>query len=372
MPSATPWAADVVDYYQVLGVGRDATQEEIKRAFRRRARETHPDANPGDAEAEHRFREVALAYEVLSDPARRAAYDRGGQVDLGDLFSSFAGIDDLLSRFFGGGAGFSFGGRPGPAPGADVGVGVELTLAEAAGEVTREVRYRARVACPSCGGDGAAPGTSPVMCDRCSGQGSVRVTRQTFLGTAMSIVPCDKCRGRGRVVGTPCPRCSGAGSVVDEVALTVEIPAGIEDGARMRLTGRGGVGEPGGRPGDLYVEVRVLPDPRFERHGADLVHRVRLGIAEAALGTTISVPTVDGAATDIEIPPGTQPGTVFKLSRLGMPRLRRRGRGDLLVDVRVEVPMDMNPGQVEALRAFAAASGPPPVDTVRNRRRRSR
>lgn len=362
----------MVDYYEVLGVSRDATQEEVKRAFRRKARETHPDANPGDPAAEQRFREAALAYEVLSDPHRRAAYDRGGQVEFGDLFSSFAGIDDLLSRFFGGGFGFGFGGRAGPAAGADAGVAVELSLAEAARDATREVRYRARVACSACRGDGSAPGSPPAVCDRCAGQGSVRVTRQTFLGAAISIAPCDKCRGRGRMITSPCEQCGGAGSVADEVVVTVEIPAGVEDGARMRLTGRGGVGDPGGRPGDLYVEIRVRPDERFERHGADLVHRARLGVAEAALGTSLKVPTVDGEDLDIEVPPGTQPGTVFKLSRLGMPRLRRRARGDLLVEVQVMVPTALNPAQEAALRAFAAAGENAEAPVPRSRRRRQR
>jgi molecular chaperone DnaJ len=360
----------VVDYYEVLGVGRDATQDEIKRAFRRRARETHPDANPGDPAAEQRFREVALAYEVLSDSERRSAYDRGGRVEFTDLFSSFAGIDDLLSRFFGGGLGFGMGGAPGPAAGADVGTAVELSLAEAAVETTRQVRYRARVACHGCGGGGAAPGTTPAVCDRCAGRGSVRVTRQTLLGAAMSIAPCDKCRGRGRVIASPCPQCGGGGTVADEVSVTVEVPAGVEDGARLRLTGRGSLGEPGGRPGDLYVEIRVRPDPRFERHGPDLVHRVPLGLAEAALGTSLKVPTIDGAEVDIEVPPGTQPGTVFKLSRLGMPRLRRRGRGDLLVEMQVVVPTGLNAAQEAALRAFAAAGRPGPVPGPPPRRRR--
>jgi molecular chaperone DnaJ len=362
----------VVDYYEVLGVGRDATQDEIKKAFRRKARETHPDANPGDPGAEHRFREAALAYEVLSDPQRRAAYDRGGRVEAGDLFSSFAGIDDLLSRFFGGGLGFGFGGAPGPAAGEDAGVVVELTLAEAAQDVSRQVRYRARVACAACGGEGAAAGTTPAVCDRCAGRGSVRVTRQTFLGAALTVAPCDKCRGRGRIVTSPCPECRGAGAISDEVAVGIEIPAGVEDGARLRLTGRGSVGEPGGRPGDLYVEIRVAPDPRFERHGADLVHRVRLGLAEAALGTSLKVPTVDGEDLDIEVPPGTQPGTVFKLSRLGMPRLRRRGRGDLLVEMQVLVPTGLNAAQEAALRAFAAASGGGEAPAARPRRRKAR
>ena len=361
-----------MDYYEVLGVSRDATQDEIKRAFRRKARETHPDANPGDAAAEPRFREAALAYEVLSDPQRRAAYDRGGQVEFTDLFSSFAGIDDLLSRFFGGGLGFTFGGGAGPAAGADAGVVVELSLAEAARDATRRVHYRARVSCAACGGAGAAPGSPPAVCDRCAGRGSVRVTRQTFLGTAVSIAPCDKCRGRGRIITTPCPQCAGAGSVTDEVTVAVEIPAGVEDGARLRLTGRGNVGEPGGRPGDLYVEIRVLPDKRFERHGADLVHRVRLGLAEAALGTSLKVPNVGGEDLDLEVPPGTQPGTVFKLSRLGMPRLRRRSRGDLLVEVQVVVPTSLNAAQEAALRAFASAGEAAESPKPRTRRRRGR
>jgi molecular chaperone DnaJ len=362
----------VVDYYEVLGVSRDATQEEIKRAFRRKARETHPDANPGDAAAEHRFREAALAYEVLSDPQRRAAYDRGAEFEFGDFFSSFAGIDDLLARFFGGGVGSPFGGSRGPSAGADVGVSIELTLAQAATDSTREVRYRTRLACPVCGGEGAAPGSPPTVCDRCAGRGSMRVTRQTFLGPAVSIATCDKCRGRGRLITAPCPRCDGSGSILDEAVVTVEVPAGVEDGSRLRVPGRGGAGEPGGRPGDLYVEVRVLPDTRFQRHGADLVHRVRLGLAEAALGTSIKVPTVDGEEVDIDVPAGTQPGTVFKLSRLGMPRLRRRGRGDLLVEMQVVVPGRLSPAQEEALRAFAAASATPVDSPPKSRRRRAR
>lgn len=360
----------MVDYYEVLGVSRDASQEEIKRAFRRKARETHPDSNPGDPGAEHRFREAALAYEVLSDPQRRAAYDRGGRFEPTDLFSSFAGIDDLLSRFFG--SGFGFGGSEprGPAPGADVTAAVDLTLAEAAADTSREVRYRARVRCAACGGEGAAADSPPVICDRCAGRGSVRLTRQTFLGAVVSVVACDKCRGRGRVITKPCPECGGAGAVAGEAAVTLEIPAGVEDGSRMRVPGKGSAGEPGGRPGDLYVEIHVLPDPRFQRHGADLVHRARLGLAEAALGTLIKVPTVADGEMDFDIPPGTQPGTVFKLSRLGMPRLHRRSRGDLLVEVQVVVPRDLNPAQREALEAYAAASRESPAPVPARRRRR--
>jgi molecular chaperone DnaJ len=363
----------MADYYEVLGVDRDATQDEIKKAFRRLARESHPDANPDDPTAEQRFREIAQAYEVLGDAEKRAAYDRGAQFDMDDLFSSFAGIDDLLSRFFGGagGFGFPFGAtRAGPQPGADVAVRVEIDLVDAATGTEREVAYRAPTTCETCDGSGSAPGVPLEMCDRCGGQGQLRVTRQTFLGTTMSIVACDRCAGRGRTIAEPCPTCSGSGSTVADRTVTLDIPAGIESGSRMRVAGRGAAGEAGAPPGDLYVEVRVAPDPRFERHGSDLVHRVRVGFAEAALGTTIEVPTVDGDPVEIDLPAGTQPGAVFKMSKLGMPRLRRRGRGDLLVEVVLEVPRELTEAQEDALRAYAEASGEDPADGRKRRKRK--
>ena len=359
----------MADYYEVLGVERDASPEEIKRAFRRLARETHPDANNGDRDREERFRLIAEAYEVLSDPHRRAAYDRGDRIDLNDLFSSFAGVDDLLSRFFGGGFG-PFGTAPrGPAPGRDVAVSVSVSLAEAAEGTTRTVTYRVPAACPTCGGSGSAPGADLPVCDRCGGQGSVRVTRQTLLGTAMTVARCDRCQGRGRVVVEPCSECRGGGAVTQDVEVEVEVPAGIEDGSRIRLTGRGAVGEPGAPAGDLYVEVEVKPDPRFRRHGSDLVHRVEIGLAEAALGTTRSIPTVGDDPVDIDIPAGTQPGTVFKLSKQGMPRLHRRGRGDLLVEVVVVVPEKLSREAEEALRAYAGATEETPAEGKKRKRR---
>lgn len=360
----------MADYYETLGVARDATIDEVKKAFRRLARQSHPDANPGDPDAEARFRQIAEAYEVLSDPQRRAAYDRGDRVDLGDLFSSFAGVEDLLSRFFGGGFGSFGGAAAGAAPGRDVAVGVTVSLAEAATGVAREVSFRAPATCAVCEGSGSRPGVPLATCERCGGQGSLRVTRQTMLGAAMSIVACDRCRGRGRTITEPCDRCSGRGSTVADVSLNVEIPAGIDDGSRLRIPGRGAAGEAGGRSGDLYVEVRVSPDDRFIRHGADLVHRIRVGFAQAALGADLSVPTVDGDPVEITVPPGTQPGTVFKLSRQGMPRLRGRGRGDLLVEVVVEVPTDLTREQEAALRAFATSLGETPGGERRRRRGR--
>jgi len=358
------------DFYAALGIRRDASPEDVKRAFRRLARETHPDANPGDPAAEARFREIAEAYEVLSDPQRRAAYDRGDAVNLGDLFSSFAGIDEVLSRFFGGGFGPFGGASRGPAQGRDVAVRAAITLVEAATGVAREVGFRGLVVCSTCSGTGSEPGVPLATCERCAGQGSVRVTRQTILGATMTIAACDGCRGRGKVIVSRCRDCSGTGSITEDVTLTVDIPQGIEDGARMRIPGKGAAGEPGGRPGDLYVEIRVQPDPRFARHGADLVHRLHLGIADAALGTSVSVPTVDGEGLAIDVPPGTQPGAVFKLSRLGMPRLQRRGRGDLLVEVTVDVPTNLSKAQEEALRAFAVASGGPVAEPARKRRKK--
>lgn len=356
----------MADYYDALGVSRDASAQEIKRAFRRIARESHPDANPGDARAEDRFRAAAEAYEVLSDPQRRAAYDRGDTIDIGDLFSSFAGVDDLLQRFFGGG----FGVQARPSRGGDMAMTVAVTLQEAAEGVEREVDFEARVSCDHCAGSGAEPGTDLEVCDRCGGGGSLRATRQTILGTAMSVVTCDACSGRGRVPASPCTACAGLGSMAGRRSLTVEIPPGISDGDRLRVTASGHAGEAGQRAGDLFVEVRVEPDPRFERHGADLVHRVTVGLSEAALGKELSVPTVDGDDEEIDLPPGTQPGTVFKLARRGMPRLGRRGRGDLLIEVAVEVPGTLSEEQEAALRAYAEASGEAPTDPKKKRQRR--
>jgi len=358
----------MADYYEVLGVEREASPDDIKRAFRRLARETHPDANNGDRGSEARFRLIAEAYEVLSDPPRRAAYDRGDRIDVGDLFSSFAGVEDLLSRFFGGGFGPFGGGAQGPAPGRDVGVRVSLTLTEAAGGARKQVAYRVAAACETCAGSGSAPGADLEPCDRCGGKGSVRVTRQTVFGPAMTIARCEQCLGRGRVIVEPCPECSGTGSMVRDVEVEVEIPPGIEDGSRMRMSDRGGAGEPGGRRGDLFVEVAVEPDARFVRHGADLIHRVFVGLSEAALGTTATVPTVDGEPVEIDIPAGTQPGAVFKLSKQGMPRLQRRGRGDLLVEVVVDVPGKLSSAAEEALRAYAEAMGEHPIEKRKKRR----
>lgn len=356
------------DYYDVLGVSRDATAEEIKKAFRRLARDTHPDANPDDPQAEARFREIAEAYEVLSDPNRRAAYDRGEQFGAGDLFSSFAGLDEILQQFFGGSFGFGGAGRR-VQRGRDVAVRVELSLAEAATGVSREVSFGAAATCEVCNGRGAEPGHDPVRCPTCVGRGQVQVQRNTLLGSMMTVTQCTTCRGRGEIVEEACHRCRGAGRIQEEQTLTVEIPAGVDSGTRLRLPGRGGAGEPGAPPGDLYVEMLVNPDARFIRHGEELTHRVRLGMAEAALGKQIEVPLIDGGSYDLDVPAGTQPGSVFRIPREGMPRLRRRGRGDLLVEVEVEVPTRVSAEEEELLRRLAELRDERPVKGKRRRRK---
>ncbi len=360
------------DYYEVLGLSRDASQDDVKRAFRKLARETHPDANPEDAQAEGRFREVAEAYEVLSDPQKRAAYDRGEVFGGADLFANFGGLDEILQQFFGGSfGGFGFRSTAGPSRGSDVAVAAEVTLEEAAAGVSRDLLYTAPARCEECAGSGSEPGHDPVTCPTCGGRGQVQINRNTFLGSMMTVTECTTCRGRGRVIEHVCASCSGAGRVTSEQAITVEIPAGVDDGTRLRLAGRGGAGEPGAPPGDLYLQVRVLADPRFQRMGDDLHHVARIGLAEATLGTVISVPAIDGDEFEVDIPAGTQPGTVFQSARRGMPRLRRRGRGDLLIEVNVEVPSDLSTDAEEALRSYAEVAGEQPL-APRKRRRRQR
>jgi len=358
------------DYYSILGVERDATAEAIKKRFRQLARETHPDANPDDPAAEERFREIAEAYEVLSDPQKRARFDRGEEFGA-DLFSNFGGLDEILSQFFGGAGGFGFGGGTPARRGQDIAVALELELADAAFGVSREVSFVAPVGCTVCEGSGAAVGHIPSPCGTCGGRGQVQATRNTFLGSMTTVAECPTCRGRGSIIEEPCTNCAGGGRLTEEVSLTVEIPPGVDDGTRLRLPGRGGAGELGNPTGDLYVQVKLLPDSRFERVGADLHHSVRLGISEAALGTVIRVPLIEGDDVDVDIPAGTQPGTVFRLGRKGVPHLRRRGRGDMLVSIDIVIPDTLTDEQEDALRTYAQLRGEQPLPPKRRRKRRS-
>lgn len=345
------------DYYQILGVGRDATNEEIKRAFRHIARTTHPDANPGNPDLEARFREAAEAYEVLSDPDRRRRYDRGDTIDLSDLFSGFGGFDDLLRSVFGEGSMFGAGASSRPARGGDILVGAEVDLAGAAFGTDVEVSFRTRKTCEVCSGSGAERGEGLATCPDCRGAGSVRTARRSLFGTMMTVGMCPTCQGEGAIITTPCPACSGSGAVDGDATMTVEVPAGVSSGTRLRLSGRGQSGGRYGPPGDLYVEIRVTPDPRFERHDADLVHQTTIGIAEAALGTRVSIPLIEGGETDLDIPAGTQPGATFRMSGLGVTRLGRRSRGDLHVVVSVSVPTNLTREEEELLGRWADLRG---------------
>jgi len=359
----------VKDYYQTLGVERSASADEIKKVFRRLARETHPDANPDDPAAEMRFREIAEAYEVLSDPVRRERYDRGEVFSGADLFSQFAGLDEILAQFFG--SGFGFGSRrSGPRPGPDMGVSTTITLEEAALGVSRAIEFNAPTQCPHCAGEGSEPGHAAIRCPQCGGAGAVQVARDTFLGRITSVAECPQCAGSGRLIEVPCTECSGAGRINAPRTVNVEVPPGVEDGTRLRLAGRGGAGEYGARTGDVYVKVAVTADERFERIGDELHHRTEIGITEAVFGTEVDVPFVDGGSENLEVPPGTQPETVFQFAKKGMPRLQRRGRGDLFVHIGVVVPTDLDGEQEDLLRTYATLRDEHPAEHKRGLFRR--
>ena len=342
------------DYYATLGVDRDATPDQLKKAFRKLARETHPDANPDDPIAEARFREVAEAYEVLSDPDKRRAFDRGDAFDLGDLLSG--GFEDLIRSVFGDGGLFGdgswFRGAETRRRGDDVLVAASVTLAEAAFGTTATVEFEAPTTCDECVGSGGLGGSPPKGCPTCNGAGAVRVTRRTILGSMVSVTECGTCRGLGSVVDDPCGRCGGEGRRSGEQSVVVEVPAGVETGTRLRLTGKGGAGWRGLPPGDLFIEVAVQPDDRFIRRGDDVIHRLPVDMADAALGTVADVPLVSGDAASLEIPAGTQPGTLFRVAGEGMGRLGRRGRGDLIVEALVTVPSDLTAEQEKALEEY--------------------
>ncbi|XAY06364.1 Chaperone protein DnaJ [Paraconexibacter sp. AEG42_29] len=348
------------DPYEVLGVARDADETTIKKAFRKLARELHPDVNSHDPEAETKFKEAAEAYEILNDAERRATYDRHGHEGLrsggmGPNFDGFGSITDLFDAFFGGGGG---GGRGGPAQGDDVGIQVDIPLVEAAHGVKSPLSFEAVELCRTCNGNGAEPGTPIVKCERCNGAGRLQAVSRTPFGQVVRTVACDVCHGDGRTAEQPCETCDGRGREVRRRDLEVDIPAGIADGQRIRLSGRGHAGEAGGPPGDLYVLVHVLPDERFLRDGDDLITVLDVPAPLAALGGTLSAPTIDGE-TDVEVPAGTQPGESLTQRGLGMPGLRRAGRsGDLKVIVNVVIPRKLSKDQKKLLEQFAATVTP--------------
>jgi molecular chaperone DnaJ len=345
------------DPYDVLGVERAASAQEIKRAFRQLARELHPDVNAHDPDAEEKFKEAAEAYEILSDDERRATYDRYGHEGLrsggyAPNFDGFGSIGDLFDAFFGGGSG-GFGGRSGPMPGGDVAVAVEIDLIEASQGAKVEVAYEAVERCEHCSGNGAEPGTPIRTCERCGGAGQLQAATRTPFGQMVRTVVCDICEGDGRVPEQPCGECRGRGRRAARRKLDVDVPAGIANGQRIRLGGRGHAGEAGAQAGDLYVLVRVQEDRRFVREGDDLITALDVPAPVAALGGVLEVPTLQ-ASTSIELPSGTQPGEVLTIRGEGMPSLGRARRGNLRVVVNVVIPRRLSEGQRELLTQLNA------------------
>jgi molecular chaperone DnaJ len=346
------------DYYEVLGVSREADEATIKKSFRRLARELHPDVNAHDPQAEEKFKEAAEAYEVLSDAERRRTYDAYGHDGLktggfAPNFEGFGSISDLFSAFFGqGGFDAAFGGtrvRGGAVQGGDVALAAAIDLVEAARGTTVEMSYDATATCETCHGNGAEPGTPIVTCPRCRGAGQIQAVQRTRFGQMVRTALCDQCGGDGRVAEQPCHTCDGRGMTVALRRVEVTVPAGIADGQRIRVTGRGHAGERGGPPGDLYVVVRVREDERFLRDGDDLVTVIDVPAPQAALGGTIRVPTLDGEIP-VELPAGTQPGETITLNGRGMPPLGRGRTGDLRVVVSVAIPRRLTKRQRELLQ----------------------
>jgi molecular chaperone DnaJ len=352
------------DYYDVLGVGRDASDAEIKRAFRRLAQKWHPDVNKSD-EAHDRFKELNEAYQVLSDPQRRQAYDTFGMAGLGgaaggpgfgDFGAGFGGFGDIFDAFFGGAQ------QPGvrrgrPPVGSDLRYDLRITFEEAVTGTDKEIEFPVLDRCPSCSGSGAAPGSSAITCSQCGGRGEVRSVRQTMLGQMVNVATCPRCRGEGKVIETPCPTCKGDGRTERRKKLRVTIPAGIDEGHQIRLSSEGEAGPRGGPAGSLYVAVHVAPHRSLKRDGTELYYELDVSIAQAALGTRAVVPTVEGEE-EVEVRPGTQPGTEIRLRGRGVPHLRRAGqRGDLHVFVRVVVPTKLSKAQRDLLEAYATEGG---------------
>lgn len=363
------------DYYEVLGVSKNATEDEIKKAYRKLAKQYHPDLHPGDKECEEKFKELNEAAEVLGDPEKRKKYDQFGHAafdpnagfggaggsgfgGFGD-FGGFGGFGDIfgdLGDIFGFGGGSSSARRNGPQRGESVRVGVTLTFEEAAFGCKKEITVGRVEECPDCHGSGCAAGTTAETCPDCHGTGTVRTTKRTPFGMVQSTGACPKCGGTGKIIHQPCPTCRGKGAIRRNKKITVNIPAGIDDGQTVSLKGQGNSGANGGPAGDLLVTVAVRDSDKFERNGSNVLSEVEVSFTQAALGADLQVDTIDGKVK-LTIPEGTQPGTIFRLRGKGIPFLRGSGRGDQYVTVNVAVPKSLNSHQKDALRAFAKAMG---------------
>ena len=361
--------AEKRDYYEVLGLQKGATADEIKKAYRKLAKENHPDLHPGDKACEERFKEVNEAYEVLSDDDKRAKYDQyghaafdpsagfGGGAGFGGFggFSDFGDLGDIFGDIFGFGGGASRNPNA-PRKGDNIRVQLNVSFEEAAFGCKKEVTVGRVEQCPDCKGNGCAPGTTPEVCPDCKGTGSVRTTQRTPFGMAQSTAPCSKCRGTGKIIHQPCPTCRGMGNIRKQHKISVSVPAGIDDGQTISLRGQGNAGVNGGPAGDLLVTVLVQPHARFEREGASVLLNQDISFATAALGSEIEVPTLDGKVK-LNIPEGTQTGTTFRLKGKGIPGLNGRARGDQYVTVYIETPRNLNREQKEALRKFSDTLG---------------
>lgn len=349
-----------MDFYQLLGVDRSATQDDIKRAYRKLARELHPDANPGDAEAEARFKQVAEAYEVLGDPEKRTRYDRFGSSGArggGDPFAA-SGLGDLFDAFFNASGRAS---DAGPQRGADLEVVTQLTLEDVVNGVAQEVAVRTAVACDTCEATGAAPGSHALRCDQCGGTGQVRQVRQSILGQMVTTTTCARCSGEGVTISDPCRECSGEGRRVEEQTYVVDIPAGVDDGATLRLSGRGAVGRRGAGAGDLYVLVQVERHSTYRRDGDNLLAELHVPFTQAALGSKVDFEAIDGNV-EVSIPAGSQTGAAFRFRDRGVPKLRGRSRGDLILALVVDTPENLTEEQEELLRRLAESRGEPVND----------
>lgn len=354
------------DFYEILGLEKGASDEEIKKAFRKQALKYHPDRNPGDNEAEEKFKELNEAYQVLSDSQKKAQYDQFGTTDFNGAgsdggfdysdFGGFGGFGDIFESFFGGGA--SGGGRRknGPQKGDDLEYTLNLTFEEAVFGCEKQINITRSESCEKCDGTGAKHGSHPKTCDKCGGTGQVRVQRNTPLGSFVSMSSCDKCSGKGTIITDPCSECKGKGKVRKQRKIKVNVPAGVDTGNIMPIRGQGEHGTNGGPAGDLYVNIRVASHSTFKRKGFDIYIDTHISFAKATLGTELKVPTVDGDVK-YEVPAGTQPGTVFRLKGKGVPRVNSHGRGDQYVNVVVDIPKNLNQKQKEALVMYMEASG---------------
>jgi molecular chaperone DnaJ len=354
-------AANKRDYYEVLGIARTATEDEIKKAFRRMAKQYHPDANKEQG-AEARFIEINEAYEVLSDPQKRAAYDRYGHAGLGNGagagagfatdFGSFSTINDLFETFFAGTAGGTSR-RTGPQRGADLRYELTITFEEAVFGCQKEIELPRWETCSHCRGNGAQPGTSTSRCSACQGTGEIRRVQQSIFGQFVNVTMCERCRGEGRVITTPCEKCRGQGRVRNNRRVVVNIPAGVDDGINVRVTGEGEVSARGGTPGNLYVVLTVKPHQFFKRQGNDIIYELPISFTQAALGDEVDVPTVDEKKTTLRIPAGTQSGRSFRLKGMGVPVVHSSARGDQHVIVKVVTPTSLTAEQKHLLEEFA-------------------